>query len=85
MNMSINNLVIESLGIGKHQHIDSKFFNNNQMKIGRSVEKEHTNDPKKADEIAKDHLAEIPDYYTRLNKMERKAKKEGKYNQPRRE
>ena len=34
---------------------------------------EHTNDRMKATEIATDHVSEIPDYYTRLEKMERDA------------
>ena len=45
-----------------------------QLKMGIEVEKEHTNDPKIAEKIAKDHLDEIPDYYTRLLKMEKEAK-----------
>lgn len=41
-----------------------------QMKIGKKIEMEHTTRPDVAYEIAKDHLFEIPDYYTRLVKME---------------
>ena len=37
-----------------------------EFKIGQKVELEHTNDPKKADEIALDHLSEDPLYYTKL-------------------
>jgi len=40
---------------------------------GIKVEFEHTNDENIAAEIAKDHLMEIPDYYTRLEKMENNA------------
>ena len=47
-----------------------------QIEMGKKVEVEHVNDEKMAREIAMDHLEEIPDYYTRLNKMEKKAKKE---------
>ncbi|MFW6219468.1 MAG: DUF5661 family protein [bacterium] len=43
----------------------------NQLKIGIGVEMEHTNDYRIAKEIAIDHLLEIPDYYSRLEKMER--------------
>jgi hypothetical protein len=46
-----------------------------QLEIGIKVEHEHATDPKKAREIAMDHLAEFPDYYTRLNKMEKSAEK----------
>jgi len=45
-----------------------------QLAKGVAVETEHTNDPAKAREIALDHLAEIPDYYDRLAKMEADAK-----------
>ena len=45
-----------------------------QLKMGTKVEMEHTNNPKIAERIAKDHLAELPDYYTRLEKMEREGK-----------
>jgi len=44
---------------------------------GRKIEKEHTDDAQQADEIARDHLAELPDYYTRLGKMEQKPTQEG--------
>lgn len=48
-------------------------FDQEQLKKGIEVEMEHTNDPKLAEEIAMDHLAEIPDYYDRLSKMEKGA------------
>lgn len=39
-----------------------------ELKKGIEVEKEHTDDPVKAEEIALDHLAEDPQYYTKLDK-----------------
>lgn len=42
-----------------------------QLKKGIKVEKEHTSNDKIAREIALDHLGELPDYYTRLSKMEK--------------
>ena len=41
-----------------------------ELAMGRKVEKEHTDDPKKAEKIAKDHLKEPGHnrYYTRLKK-----------------
>ena len=42
-----------------------------QLKMGIKVEKEHTSNDKIAREIALDHLGELPDYYTRLKKMEK--------------
>jgi hypothetical protein len=47
-----------------------------QLAIGILVEMEHTDNVEKATEIARVHLKEIPDYYTRLVKMEKKAKLE---------
>lgn len=41
-----------------------------QLIMGVKVEMEHTNDPKKALEIAMDHLTESPEYYTKLKEME---------------
>jgi len=42
--------------------------------MGMEIEMEHTDDPKIALEISMDHLTEFPDYYTRLDKMEKQAK-----------
>ena len=44
-----------------------------QMTIGAKIEREHTKSGAEAREIARDHLKEIPDYYTRLKKMEKEA------------
>lgn len=43
-----------------------------QLRMGIKVEKEHTTSAKDAKEIALDHLNEFPDYYDRLEKMEKK-------------
>lgn len=43
-----------------------------QLTKGIKVEMEHTDDPKKAVEIALDHLVESPIYYDELEKMENK-------------
>jgi len=47
----------------------------NEFKMGIKVELEHTKDKAVAKDIAMDHLAEMPDYYTRLNKLEDTAMK----------
>lgn len=47
-----------------------------QIDMGKKIELEHVDDESLAEEIAMDHLEEIPDYYTRLKKMEKEAKKE---------
>ena len=49
-----------------------------QLDMGEPIEHEHTKDHKLAMDIALQHLDEIPDYYTRLKKMEADAKKEHK-------
>ena len=46
--------------------------------MGIPIEHEHTGDKDLATDIALQHLDEIPDYYTRLKKMESDAKKEHK-------
>jgi len=49
-----------------------------QLLIGIKIEQEHTSNRMIALEIATDHLEEIPDYYTRLEKMEKDAEAEMK-------
>lgn len=46
----------------------------NELAMGIEIEREHTDDPVELRKIAIDHLKEIPDYYTRLSKMEKEAK-----------
>ena len=43
-----------------------------QLDMGTTVEMEHTKDKELAKKIAMDHLFEIPDYYSKLNKIEKK-------------
>ncbi len=45
-------------------------FDSEQLKKGIKIELEHTNDEDVAKEIAMDHLAEDPEYYTKLSKIE---------------
>ena len=59
--------------VGKHRDIPDSDFDPDELAAGIHIEMEHTDDPAVAKEIAKDHLAEIPDYYTRLIKMEAAA------------
>ena len=49
-----------------------------QLDMGIPIEHEHTKNKTLATDIALQHLEEIPDYYTRLKKMEASAKKEHK-------
>jgi hypothetical protein len=45
-----------------------------EFRMGLEAEQEHTDDLHEAGRIALDHLREFPDYYTRLTKMEERAK-----------
>jgi hypothetical protein len=45
-------------------------FKKKQLQLGVRTEMEHTNNPRIAVEIAKDHLKEYPNYYTYLLRME---------------
>jgi hypothetical protein len=60
-------------GRAKEKGVEEKDVDKEQLKMGIKVEMEHTNNPTLSKRIALDHLAEIPDYYTRLKKMESDA------------
>lgn len=62
--------------IAKRHGVNVKDINS-QIKMGIKIEMEHVDEESLAREISLDHLFEIPDYYTRLEKMEKDAKKEG--------
>jgi hypothetical protein len=69
--------------IGEKIGVDFSKYDLEQFRLGLAVEMEHgsddpetnvTNgDPLLTGKIAWAHLKEIPDYYTRLNKMEKEA------------
>lgn len=61
-------------GVGKHNSKPDSDFNKKELALGRKVEHEHVSKYQPAEDIAKDHLSEIPDYYSRLVKMEKSAK-----------
>ncbi len=63
--------------IAKKHRLEVSFIEK-QLQMGEPIEHEHTKDHKLAREIALQHLDEIPDYYTRLKKMEADAKKHHK-------
>ena len=63
--------------IAKKHRLDVSFIQK-QLDMGEPIEHEHTKDHELAKDIALQHLDEIPDYYTRLKKMEASAKKEHK-------
>ena len=61
-------------------------YDPHEMKIGIEIEKEHVAKSGKSEaeieaiarDIARDHLKEIKDYYTRLMHMEKQAKSDSK-------
>ena len=63
--------------IAKKHRLDVSFIQK-QLDMGEPIEHEHTKNHELARDIALQHLDEIPDYYTRLKKMEASAKKEHK-------
>ena len=65
----------ESL-IGRHNDVPDTNFDPKELAKGIKTESEHTDDPEIAKAICKDHLSEIPDYYTRLEAMEASAKED---------
>lgn len=72
----------EAKKLAKQRNIDLKKVPLKQIKKGLEVEKEHNklikNKPNKRMQIVIDHLIEYPDYYKRLDKMEKQADKEWK-------
>lgn len=54
-------------GVGDKKKLTD--FKPNQVRLGLKEEKEHTSNPAIAAEIAKDHLAEDSNYYTKLQKL----------------
>ena len=67
----IYKLFSKYVSIGKNRNKKDSEFDSKELKLGIKVEMEHIDDKSIAKEIAKDHLVELPDYYTRLIKMEK--------------
>ena len=57
--------------VGRHLHRPDSDYDPEQLAKGIRIEFEHTDNEFEAREIAKDHISEIPDYYIRLEIMER--------------
>ena len=60
-------------GKAKEEKFTEKDADPEQLKLGIKVEMEHTKNRAIAKRISLDHLAELPDYYTRLLKMEKEG------------
>lgn len=67
---------------GKGDKLTPDQVNYYEFTKGWKHELEHTDDIDKAKEIALDHLAEDPNYYTRLDMIEFKAKKKNRADLP---
>lgn len=66
---------LKTEGLAAKKGITEKDVDPKELRMGIKVEKEHINDDDIAKKIALDHLAEIKNYYTLLNKMEKEAEK----------
>jgi hypothetical protein len=62
---------IETLPGGESDGMGDDAFDPAELAKGIKVEMEHTQDANQAKEIAKDHLTEDPEYYQKLEKMEK--------------
>lgn len=63
---------------GKGDFRPDSAFSPEQLAKGKKHEREHTKNPQITKEIAKDHLSEDPSYYTKLEKIEKKADTDSK-------
>lgn len=57
-------------GEAKKKKFTEKDADKKELEMGIKVEMEHTKNKAVAKRISLDHLAELPDYYSRLKKME---------------
>lgn len=73
--LTFDRLFRDHLRGGRADFKPDRVFKKKQLAKGTKHEREHTVDPAVAKEIAKDHLAEDPDYYDMLDKLEQQASK----------
>lgn len=66
----------EKLKGGKGDGRPDSDFDSHWLSVGIKVEREHTDDPEKAKEIAKDHLTEDKLYYKKLRRIEKSMRDE---------
>lgn len=62
-------------GKAKKKKFTEKDADSKELEMGIKVEMEHTSNKAISKRIALDHLAEFPDYYSRLLKMEKQAER----------
>ncbi len=80
-NTPVSKVNVNLYGLADRKSITPDDVDPKELQMGIKMEMEHTTDPEVSKKIALDHLAEIKDYYTRLEKMENKAKQEGSHNE----
>ena len=76
-NLNLNEVTeedVDTTGLADKKGTDEGDVHPEQLLMGIKVEMEHTKDKSLAKQIALDHLTEVPDYYTRLVKMEKDTK-----------
>ncbi len=78
LNNVIENNNFDDIPVGKHNHISDDEFDEEELNKGIEIEYEHTDDLEISKAIAKDHLSECSDYYTRLEKMENECEEDMK-------
>lgn len=70
---TLKRVAADALKGGKADKVPVTAFPQKKVEQGAKVEREHTDCPAVAREIARDHLTEDPNYYTKLKKMEKHA------------
>lgn len=63
-------LAVEKLRGGKGDNKSDRSFSSSELRNGTKHELEHTDSKIQAKEIAKDHLSEVKDYYSKLDKAD---------------
>lgn len=58
----------KKITVGKHKDVTDHHYDPHELAMGIEEETKYTSDEKIAKRIAKDHLSQIPDYYSRLKK-----------------
>ena len=71
--LEMDKQTVDLTGMADKKKITEKDVDAKELAMGLKVEMEHTKEESVAKQIALDHLAEISDYYTRLDKMEKEA------------
>lgn len=66
----VSKVALDQIAGGKADKKPDSTFKKTELRAGQRHEAEHTDDPALAKEIATDHLAEDPEYYSHLDQFE---------------